>query len=490
MVLQFKPATNINLDTIGAESARRKKSRIACFCVGMTLPFIVFAGKDSFSNSFKFALLVTSSLSFGATIVLIDQNEIADKIADQDQIAARQRYAAYLNGLQEISLFRSEIITANEKLSLIASLPIEQQLAWINRSGLGDMIQSLQGSAIDAQAEPLEDDGLEAIAPSSVRVFHDDGGIDTSWLTPEFANESKVLVSERGGGKTNVLKWLVSAIPEEQLILIDPHLLANQFNNDGKAVWLNCSADEEQKLIPHTSNEIRSVLNRVKAEGKARIQGRGKVSGPIHIVLDEGDSDEIKGRDGCLGELVEFLEQAASEFRKVNINVTLVLHTLKKNQTGLDASILSQFSWLIMGGFGASSDVVWPGDFDPKYWSAQREQANSLLDQSKARACILRRRGDGRSDISVVAMPKIVLGEAIPKHQTQSEPQLETTVPAVADAPLGQQLREKVGDRATMGQIYQAIIELTGTSPTQAAVLYMLNVSGIELLPDAPETDV
>jgi hypothetical protein len=182
----------------------------------------------------------------------------------------------------------------------------------------------------------------------------------------------------------------------------------------------------------------------------------------------------VIGRDGCIGLLLEFLGVCANEFRKVGVEITLVLHTLKKGRTGIDASILSQFSWLVMGGFGASPDVVWPSDFDAKLLSQQREAANSQLPQNKARACILRSRGDGQSSISVVVMPVIEMKST----------QVQTFTPEDDGSTFLDRLRQTLGEKATITQIVQELTKIMGEVPTEAAIMYAIQESGITVIDD------
>jgi hypothetical protein len=451
--------------SVKAEADRRVLLGWGFFSGGVLVLLLTFAIRNSDNNFSKgFGLLFAGALG-GAAATVSHRDEITTKLGAQFDQAARQRLAGQLNRDHNFGEWVGDVRDTQDKLSLIAMLPPEQQYYWLDRLGLLGMVP--QAEIIPAQLQTFtvgKAANTMAIAP---------GEFDTSWLNRAFAYSSKVVVSERGGGKSNYLRWEVAQIAGDELILIDPHLLANQAECGG-AAWLDCSAEEEREKIPHTAPQIKRILNTVLQEGRDRLQGQGKIPGTIKIVFDEGDAETVTGRDGCIGELLEFLNIAANEFRKVKIEITIVLHTLKKGRTGIDAAILSQFSWLIMGGFGASPDVVWPSDFDAKHWSQQREAANSQLPQSKARAAILRTRGDGQSAIAVVTMPRI---ESVTVKSADRDTSTETQSETVLD-----KLRSRLGDRATVDQIVVTLTQIMGEVPTEAAILYAIQESGIEVI--------
>lgn len=455
---------------VKSEADRRLLQGWGLFGGGVLVLLVTFAIRSSPNNLSKAVGLLFASGCFGGAITIAQRDGITTKLAQQYDAAARSRLSAQLNADHNFAGWVAEIKDAQDKLQIIARLPQEQQLYWLERDNLLGMVPQQFEQQVAQQLTAGRPAGTMTIAG---------GEFDTSWLTKKLAYSSKVVVSERGGGKSNYLRWEVAQIDPDELILIDPHLLANQAEHGGPA-WLNCGIEEEREKIAHTAPQIKRVLNAVLQEGRDRLQGQGKMQGTIKIIFDEGDAETVTGRDGCIGELLEFLRVAANEFRKVKIEITLVLHTLKKGQTGIDASILSQFSWLIMGGFAASPDVVWPSDFDAKAWSQQREAANSQLPQSKARAAILRTRGDGQSSIGVVVMPRVQIESA-------SQVKTFTPEPETNGATFLDRLRERLGDQATIDQIVGALTQIMGEIPTEAAILYAIQESGIEVIGDAPD---
>jgi hypothetical protein len=457
------------------EARRRRNWAIGSMAIGWSLLLIAFLGRDGLSNRLKFGLLVGAIAGGAVAATTSSEDDTLQKLADQFNAAQRRELSHHLNLEHEFSGRVRAIADAQDTFALIAQLPVEQQVAWLTRLGYPDFIPVV--------AQPVYDlpQGLEALEvgrPQAVSVLPE-GVIDTAWLTPEFARSSKVVVAERGGGKSNYLYWEVSQLdPADKNFICDPHLLANQSNRGG-SVWIDCSPEEERKQIAHTSAAIARILTEVTAEGRARLAGKPWTQ-RIKVVLDEGDDRIVIGKEGCIGELMEFLEECSNAWRKVGIEVTLVLHTLKKGQTGLDMSILSQFSWLIMGGFGASRDVPWPHDFDATDWSKQREQANAGLPQDRARACILRLRGDGVAETRIVAMPKISASETSSTAEVSES--ADPAIPTIFD-----RLRSRCGDRATLGQVYSALYELQQTPPTEEALNLAIARSGIEIIAEGSE---
>lgn len=473
-----------NINAVLTEGAKLKKTantRLAAgwlvFTVGVLALLLVFAMRNNSNNFPKvFGLLLAAGCGGGGAY-LAHRDTLTHKLGTQYDKAARDRLSAELNAGQDLMMFGQDIQSVQDKLQLIGHLPLEQQYYWLQSQGLLGMVPHSPASEAPPAMLHLRPRGTMAI---------DTPEFDTTWLTPEFAYSSKVVVSERGGGKTNYLRWEIGQIKYDELILCDPHLLANQMEAGG-AVWLDCTIEEERRFVAHTSDQIKAKLAYVLGEGRARLRGEGKSQSTIKMIFDEGDAEEVIGRDGCVGELLEFLRVCANEFRKVKIEITLVLHTLKKGQTGIDASILSQFSWLIMGGFGASPDVVWPSDFDAKLWSAQREAANSQLPQSKARACILRSRGNGQSKIEVVTMPAIAT--ASPPPQVESVPPTTTTEGGDRGTPedspdLFGQLRAILGEQTTLERFKAALGAITRQIPSDQALYFAIDRSGIQIVED------
>lgn len=264
-------------------------------------------------------------------------------------------------------------------------------------------------------AGPIAGNGLQP--PSFSRV-----DVDTSWLTPDFARRSKFIAAGRGSGKSTYLHWEAQTIAqckeaEDQLIIIDPHVIGAQIEAAEKAglppgsripVWgLFETPEEEAAFIIHTEKQSERILRSVYKEAEDRIKGISTNRYAINVIVEESDdpffTDPKNSANGAA--LVECFRYVVNSARKAKINMTLIAHTLKKGRTGLDSSDIEQISWLLMGSIAGAANIRFPTDFDTSRWGAERTQLQSNLSDDVGRAVILREEHEGKADVRVVVMP-------------------------------------------------------------------------------------
>ena len=468
--------SSLQLYETGKEIKKEADNRKAIgwgLCTGALLLFLsVVAIRNSRSDIAK-AIGLSGALGLlGGAIAISYRDELTEKKAQQYELAAKTRLSMLLNSDHQFATLVSKIENTQDEINLIGMLPVEQQYHWYSKLGLLDMVQIQTQAAIEATPQ-----GFSAVRPRSAMTLSPED-CDTSWLTEEFAYRSKVVCAEGGSGKTNYLNWEMSKIDPGHLVIIDPHLKKNQLDAGG-SYWLQgVSVEEERKIVASDPAKIGDILRNVLAEGRARLAGEGKTDHPIHIIFDEGDAAIVCGRGGPKAVLLEFLQESANEFRKVGITITLTLHTLKKGQTGIDASILGQMTWLLLGGFIASMDVVWPADINQKELIEAQATVQAGLDINKARACVLRLRGGGQTSVSIVAMPRIDLQEVRP------DPSMSESLPESTQGDQGilETLSANLGGRATIEQIKTELTRLSGSTPTDQALYYAIQESGIEVI--------
>ena len=227
-------------------------------------------------------------------------------------------------------------------------------------------------------------DGTISRLQSHLNKIKGTQNIDLSWMDKQFIQDSKVVVGVKGQGKSVYLRyeaasWFNTQCQKDEpflLIICDPHY----DYNDPEKHWL---ADLDQQELYQTVifqetedcfKQIKSVYKELKR--RKTIGQFDKVNDPrIKIIIDEGEvfKNELNAGDFAL--FIKAITAFQNEARKYKIDMTLGLHTLKKEQTGIDSSTLAQMHWLLFSNAAFDSTVKYPQDYDAK---GVKEKMNEL----------------------------------------------------------------------------------------------------------------
>jgi hypothetical protein len=200
--------------------------------------------------------------------------------------------------------------------------------------------------------------------------------VDLTWIDTDFINSSKIVVGGRGSGKSTYLRyeaarWLIEN-PEGVLVIIDPHYDID----DPDKHWLNDLPQEDvaSKFVVKKTGDIDKIVNDCYLELKKRISGDRKRPYPkVKIIFDEEENHKRLSTD--FKKFLDFVEAVQDEGRKYLFEITIGMHSLKKENTGIDSGALQQMNWLLFEKAAYDPATKYPADFDQKMI---KETAKSL----------------------------------------------------------------------------------------------------------------
>jgi len=188
----------------------------------------------------------------------------------------------------------------------------------------------------------------------------DPGENEPAWLS--IALDSSVFISgKKGSGKTYLMKWLAQqfaiAHPDAVFYIIDPHY-------DADEPWLGAL---DQTLAENNrlgngkllSTAISDVLRLLEYRKSNAITHRKKECFPVRIFLDELEALP----PDYITEPVALIE---NEGRKYNITVCLGAHSTKKENIGLDSSVLDSMLLVLFKNTALDVNAKFSGVFPSK----------------------------------------------------------------------------------------------------------------------------
>lgn len=335
---------------------------------------------------------------------------------------------------------------------------------------------------------------------------------DTSWIDSKFIVASKVVVGAKGSGKSTYLRyeaarWLKEN-PEGTLVIFDPHYDVD----DPSKAWLK---DLNQKdiyrvYIFKTTEDIKKYFLKSFAELKDRTTNGLKGRKPYKCIFDEIENLKIHFDDGTFSLFLDFINMSQNEGRKFLFDITLGMHSLKKENTGIDSETLSQMEWLLAEKACYSNTTKYPADFDAKQIRNAAKQLGAIVDKTKCKVVVVIKQEE--SEPLIIALPYLEppriyldgdqpyepdefdtvedseqIEEAIegeqPQNEDYNEPEDTTNIKTVPDiAKLFKKVKgwfqeytEKVGVSPTPDQVRLAWETATGKKLSEAALVYLID---------------
>ena len=178
---------------------------------------------------------------------------------------------------------------------------------------------------------------------------------DVRWLTPEFIlDASTLLVGPRGTCKTLTAKWMTRVAAQAGAIVrvIDYH---HNPDHPQHLDWIPGIAHDDY-VVSDNRGALLAIRDALETMNR-RITGQDTNLTPYLLVWDEyqrvmseiqmGGGDALTMSDRSF--LTDAIKIIQDEGRKANVNVLLTMKSIKKNQSGLDSSTISQCNWLLLG---------------------------------------------------------------------------------------------------------------------------------------------
>ena len=333
-------------------------------------------------------------------------------------------------------------IEATRKLAaFVQQLPPWEQSRWVQQFGLQGLVEpptleaevrAYPGLTTDIRSEQSSFGDLsEELAPA----------IDYSWLDERFLCASKGVFGARGSGKSTYLSFqalqFLQFHPDGELRIGDIHY------DEEESQWLPGTAADEllDKYVATHPTQILALFRRARQLLRERIDSRDRKAFPFHFICDEFVGFMSRLTDDERFEVVKIIEDNSFEGRKYGVSITLGLHSLKKQMTGIDSSaLLSGMDLLFLGRSLADPATKFPADIDAKRLLTEQEQLQAVLNEQDGRACVVRKLGDVPV---VVVLPFIDLTGYSASQDADWYEEITAWVQGLGRKPQPQELRAK-----------------------------------------------
>lgn len=248
--------------------------------------------------------------------------------------------------------------------------------------------------------------------------------IDLSWLDSEFIAGSKVVVGGRGSGKSYYLKYEAARYllenPQDTLLILDPHFDPSEKPENQ---WLNNLPLEVIKkyVVAKKPSDIYKQMVNVIEELDRRIENNLK---PPHvprikIILDEEETIKRQLDNDKFDIFLDVIGRIQDEARKYGINITISMHSLKKENTGIDSANLSQMDWLLFEKAAYDSATKYPSDFNAKRIKVDAKKLHAVLPKNLGRVIVVIKQMDADARTTVLPLLPIPVITIEPDTQTE-----------------------------------------------------------------------
>jgi hypothetical protein len=283
------------------------------------------------------------------------------------------------------------------------------QWQWERREhefGLQGLFPRMEQPAI-AQAEVINSEILVGQQPRLGDV-EAKTEFDYSWLDTDFIKTSKAVLGARGSGKTTYLNYeamrFLQLFPDGWLLIGDLH-----FDED-EVKWLPGipSSVLMERYVATKAPKILEIFRSLRVELLDRIEKRDRKRRRIKFICDEFIGFMGRLNDAEKKEVLGFLATCQDEGRKFGVDVTLGLHSIKKERSGIDSSILFQMDVLCLKNSISDPATKFPSDWDTKNLSQERHLLQSILKPGQGFACVVCKQGEAPC---VQVLPSIDLNQ-------------------------------------------------------------------------------
>ncbi|MGD1941888.1 MAG: hypothetical protein ACFB0G_11305 [Leptolyngbyaceae cyanobacterium] len=302
-------------------------------------------------------------------------------------------------------------------LVLLPALPISAcglvsaaiRLKSANVADIGDALIVIGADWLgidDAAEKPLE--ALKVRRPESVATFLkglsiDEGDPTTSgFWTPTRANTSALIVGARGSGKSKLFAYRF-----QQCVASGVHTLVADLHYRGedeeKTIWLPQVDDDDfiDRFLIESPDEVLMALLRFAAMTRRRVEGEDKDRTPHHLFIDEFEGYWRRWDEVAREQAIDALHYISHEGRKALVNASLSMKVIKREENGIDSSLVQGSDLYLMGRSLADRSNQVPTDLDGKTLQKERNlQAISIGTPQRALVHIDYLSGEARVVVS------------------------------------------------------------------------------------------
>lgn len=312
----------------------------------------------------------------------------------------------------------------------VLSLPVEEQGVYIEKYEL----QGLIPSQYEPEAEYDAIMQIPTVAPQLPfdEVYSSRTEIDYSWLNDEFFMQPQIMVGVMQSGKTQLMalvaKYMVTKHPEGEVRIGDIHYDPN------KPRWL-LGLPEKELLRSYLVDDIDSIVELFFYAEKVldgRIENKQQGAAPLKIICDEFvgvmDSLDKKLKERIIG----IIKKVNFQGRKYNVSFCLGLHSTKKEETGLDSAVISNFAQLWLKDSIDDVTVAFSRSFNFDELIEERDNLRRELKQGEGYPAVLKLRGEKPK---IVVLPHIHNEDLQVKYEAPAPK--ETPTPKSEEPPQG-----------------------------------------------------
>lgn len=308
----------------------------------------------------------------------------------------------HLKGTFTFEKATQEIVAKRQLAAYVNSLPVEERGRWAQQYGLQGLVEipQIQQAVID---QPRQAPQLKPVfngVQSSIEDISEDlsAPVDYTWMDAKFINASKAVFGPKGSGKSVVLAYeaiaFLTHFPEGELRIGDRH-----FDED-ESLWLP-GIPGDILLKDFVAKKPDQILNMFRRAGQLlrhRVDAGIKASHPdckpFKLICDEFESFLLQLSDDEKKEVMSIIAQSQDEGRKYQVNITLGMHSIKKERVGVDSSVLFQMDVLCLGSALADPNTRYPADIDAKGLLVKQMELQRVLKKSQGFACVVRKLGE------------------------------------------------------------------------------------------------
>jgi len=347
---------------------------------------------DRFSKNILFLYGIGLAATYTAAAKFKEGNE---KIFRSIEKADGKLLEEFLRNELAYHAARQKIKGKQALSDFIEEQPEYQKARWVNDFGMHGIVELPK--PIETVAYPVQ-----SLSPSPQTSLEDMASdlqpkIDYGWLNSDFIKASKVVFGAKGSGKSRFLAYeaieFLRETPNGELRIGDRHYDAEE------SEWLPGIPPEilESNYVAKDPKQIFALFRRAKKLLATRVEQGIKANHQeffeFKFICDEFEAFMISLSDDQRKEVLGIIAQSQNEGRKYGINLTIGLHSLKKEIIGIDSSILFQMDVLCLGASLSDPNTRFPADFNPKKLLVEQQQVQSTLGSKDGFACVVRRLG-------------------------------------------------------------------------------------------------
>lgn len=291
--------------------------------------------------------------------------------------------------------------------------------------------------------------------------------VDYNWLDDRFVCASKGVFGAKNSGKSTYLSYeairFLQINPEGELRIGDLHF------DDDESSWLPGMpvAEQTSKYVATRPEQILALFRRAHALLKDRVERRDRKGVPFKLICDEFIATMSRWSEKEQQEVLKAIQLSQYEGRKYKVDITLGLHSIKKDQSGIDSSVLANMDLLFLGNSLADPNLKLPADFDAKTLVVQQQALQMTLQPKQGFACVVRKLGDSPQ---IQVMPFLDLSkfkaESTPSVDWYSEIRAwyQSTTPHPSSQEVANKWQKLTGKQLNEKGLQVLLEHLTGTN--------------------------